>query len=520
MSFSVSDLSTGSFISDLSGTNGVAALFGGISLYYSATSGATWTEVLNVPNTQFSYIGISGANAVAMGSLSSSFEPTIYYSTNSGVTWNLYTSGPFSGISVTRISGSISGTNVLCIVEDTTSVVNVFFSTNGGNTWNSSQESSSPISVSSAIFIGPDISGSNAIFCIDNTTNNNIYISSDGGANFNIILSLQSSTAGFNVNSVSISGLNALIAAFNGTIGLGLIYASTNGGATWGGPVVTATNIIFFQSDINGSVGFVGGIDSGTAAAVMYSTTNSGTTWTPVTLSGTNYTNFSSISGSGINGLAAVGNVGGDGVLFITTDSGANWTQSTTLAANSINTVSLSNINGIAGTFNGIYYTSTPLCYEKNTLILVLENEEEVYKKVSELKVGDMVKTYKHGYKKIKLIKSFIYNTTNITRLKRCMYKMIDHDVVVTGKHGILVDELSEIEIKNIKKCRIIPRNIDDKQVLPACASDKFEKITDIFEFELWHFVLENDDESKNYGIYITDGILSESCSEKAFLNK
>jgi hypothetical protein len=30
---------------------------------------------------------------------------------------------------------------------------------------------------------------------------------------------------------------------------------------------------------------------------------------------------------------------------------------------------------------------------------------------------------------------------------------------------------------------------------------------------------LENDDESRNYGIYITDGILSESCSEKTFLN-
>ena len=117
------------------------------------------------------------------------------------------------------------------------------------------------------------------------------------------------------------------------------------------------------------------------------------------------------------------------------------------------------------------------------------------------------------------MIKSFEYNTSNITRLKRCMYKMKDHNVIVTGKHGLLVDKLTEEEIKNIKKCGIILRNIDDKQVLPACASDKFEKITDHFEFELWHFVLENGDFTKNYGIYITDGILSESCSEKAFLD-
>ena len=117
------------------------------------------------------------------------------------------------------------------------------------------------------------------------------------------------------------------------------------------------------------------------------------------------------------------------------------------------------------------------------------------------------------------MIKSFNYNTYNITRLKRCVYRMKEYDIIVTGKHGLLVDKLTTEEIKNIKKCGIILRNIDDKQVLPACASDKFEKITNIFDFELWHFVLENDDESRNYGIYITDGILSESCSEKTFLN-
>jgi hypothetical protein len=52
---------------------------------------------------------------------------------------------------------------------------------------------------------------------------------------------------------------------------------------------------------------------------------------------------------------------------------------------------------------------------------------------------------------------------------------------------------------------------------LPTCASDKFEKITDDIDFELWHFVLENEDIDKNYGVYINNGILSESCSEAAF---
>ena len=146
-----------------------------------------------------------------------------------------------------------------------------------------------------------------------------------------------------------------------------------------------------------------------------------------------------------------------------------------------------------------------------------MENDTEVYKKICELKVGDTVKTYKHGYKNIKLINSFKYNPAYTKRSKRLLYKMKDRDVIVTGKHGFLVDEVTTEEIENTKKCGTTIRYIDDKKVLPACASDKFEKITDDKDFELWHFVLENDDEFKNYGVYINDGILSESCSEAAF---
>jgi len=207
--------------------------------------------------------------------------------------------------------------------------------------------------------------------------------------------------------------------------------------------------------------------------------------------------------------------------IYRSINNGQNWVP-TNITTGNYNSISLYNYTAILGSVSGegVYYSLNTLCYEKNTLILVLENEFEVYKKICELKVGDIVKTYKHGYKKITYIKSFMYNTTNITRLKRCMYKMIGHDVIVTGKYGILVDEITEEEIIRTKKCGTTVRQIEDKQVLPVCASDKFEKIMDIFKFELWHFVLENDDETKNYGIYITDGILSESCSEKAFLNE
>jgi hypothetical protein len=100
------------------------------------------------------------------------------------------------------------------------------------------------------------------------------------------------------------------------------------------------------------------------------------------------------------------------------------------------------------------------------------------------------------------------------------LYKMKDRDVIVTGRHGILVDELTEEEIAKTKKCGTKIRYIEDKTVLPACASDKFERIISDQEYELWHFALESDDIHKNYGVYINDGILSESCSEAVITNQ
>jgi hypothetical protein len=220
--------------------------------------------------------------------------------------------------------------------------------------------------------------------------------------------------------------------------------------------------------------------------------------------------------------IGVAGSYSGLGI-YTTKNGGQTWTQNN-VTTGSFNSVSMdpSSLRAIAGglSANGIYYSSGPVCFEKNTLILVLENDNEVYRKVSTLNVGDYVKTYKKGYKKIKVIKSFTYNFENITRLKNSLFKMKDHDVIVTGRHGILVDELTEEEKNNVKECGTELRYIEDKIVLPACASDKFERIVSDKEYELWHFALENDDVNAVFGVYINDGILSESCSEAVITNQ
>ena len=157
-------------------------------------------------------------------------------------------------------------------------------------------------------------------------------------------------------------------------------------------------------------------------------------------------------------------------------------------------------------------------CYEANTLILILENNEEVYKKVSKLKVGDLVKTYKKGYKKIKLLHSFKYKPPSGIKGLNMLYKHKENGVILTGGHSILVDELTEQEkINNLKQCGF-NKTIEDKKLLLACSSDKFEKIDNGREYYLYHFSLETDDPKEHFGVYITDGILSESCPKDALL--
>ena len=486
MSFSASNISS-NYINSifLSGSNGIAGSGSNLGIFYTTNLGANWSSS-NIVTTNFDSVFLSGSNGIA-GSAS---NDGLYYSTNSGANW---TQSNIVGNNFYTVA--LSGTNA--IAASSVNDIGIYYSLDSGVTWIQSSRASGTFN--SVVLSGLNgIAGSNSGF--------GIYYTNNAGVTWT-----QSNIITNDFFSVFLSGTNAITGSYTGDG----IYYSTNSGQTWTQSNINSGDI--YSVVLSGSNGIAG---SGTNNNGIYYTTNSGVTWTKSSLASGNFVVAlsGSIAVATSSDWLAIGTGTG---IYKSTNSGQTWAGAG-VNSGAFNSLSLSGSRAIAGgsTNNGIYYASSSLCYEKNTLILVLENEVEVYKKICELKVGDIVKTYKHGYKKIKMIKSFNYHTYNITRLKRCVYRMKDHNVIVTGKHGILVDEITTEEIKNIKKCGIILRNIDDKQVLPACASDKFEKITDIFEFELWHFVLENDDESRNYGIYITDGILSESCSEKAFLNE
>ena len=164
--------------------------------------------------------------------------------------------------------------------------------------------------------------------------------------------------------------------------------------------------------------------------------------------------------------------------------------------------------------------TITAACFSEDTNILCLNlDSKEEYIPVKNLKRGDLVKTYLHGYRKINIIcKGILKN--NIRKFRDCMYKMkktdengLIDDLIITGGHSIMVDELTKEEHDitiNIWKLD----KVDNKYLLMAGISDKFEQIQGDKIFKYYHFSLENDGNPDNrYGVF-ANGVLVETPSE------
>jgi hypothetical protein len=181
------------------------------------------------------------------------------------------------------------------------------------------------------------------------------------------------------------------------------------------------------------------------------------------------------------------------------------------------------NTNSLANT---IYKGVTASCYNFDTKILCLNHLfEEEYIPIQNLKSGDLVKTYLHGYQRIDLIGKISF-TNNPSQWNQCMYKMekteengLLEDLIVTGGHSILLDEFTESEKEklNIFGVKEYAYKIDDKYLLLVSASDKFIKLTGSDIYTCYHFVLEtNGNDDKQFGIW-ANGILTETTSKNYF---
>ena len=165
---------------------------------------------------------------------------------------------------------------------------------------------------------------------------------------------------------------------------------------------------------------------------------------------------------------------------------------------------------GTSPTFN--YFSAS--CYNINTLILTLKDNQEQYIKIQDLKKNDLIKTYKNGYRPIKLIgKNSFVNNPSI--FHSCMYYY--NDLFITGGHSILVDEIDN-KPKEYELWYNNKNKIEDKYLKLCCDDERFIKINSNDEFTVFHLVLEGDE--KQYGIYVNEGLLSETTTENNFHNQ
>ena len=163
-------------------------------------------------------------------------------------------------------------------------------------------------------------------------------------------------------------------------------------------------------------------------------------------------------------------------------------------------------------------------CFNEGTKILALDkNLNEEYISIQNLQKGDLVKTYLHGYRKITSIgKGKMRNDQN--KWDKCMYKLektesngLIEDLIITGGHSILVDDLKNYKEENDTLFGGLSPKIDDKYLLLASVSTDFIKVKDMNIYTYYHLTLENNgNDDERFGIW-ANGMLTETPSKKQF---
>jgi hypothetical protein len=161
------------------------------------------------------------------------------------------------------------------------------------------------------------------------------------------------------------------------------------------------------------------------------------------------------------------------------------------------------------------------VCFLEGTKILCSINDNEVYLPIESIEQGTLVKTFKNGYIPITDIGSGkLYNSGTGVRSKNGLYVYrkekynLTEDLIITGCHSILVNEISDSERNDIKKLFGKIFVTDDLYRLMACVDTQSEVYTHEGVCTIWNFALENDNFYGNYGVF-ANGILVESCSQR-----
>ena len=185
----------------------------------------------------------------------------------------------------------------------------------------------------------------------------------------------------------------------------------------------------------------------------------------------------------------------------------ANWKS----ASNSTGTSSQAGVYNEGDVLNsdGEYYLYPEgvICFGKGSMIQC----EGGSVPVEELKVGTLVKTLKHGYKAITLMgTSTIRNRGGSERIRDRLYVYPKENLILTGGHSVLLDDVSGDQLERIKKSFGGVFFTEGKLLLLAMDDERAEPYLTKGIFPIYNFVLEAPNENTNYGVF-ANGKLVES---------
>lgn len=180
---------------------------------------------------------------------------------------------------------------------------------------------------------------------------------------------------------------------------------------------------------------------------------------------------------------------------------------------------------GSAGAISSGLHTTqpgapTPICFKEGSQILCLVDGVEQYIPIETMRPGTLVKTALDGYKPVAVIGfSKVYNPGNGTKsmhhLVKCTpakYPELTTDLVLTGAHAVLVDDISDKQRADLQELMGDIYVTNKKYRLMACLDDRSESYDVEGLFTIWHFALEHEKYTWNYGVY-ANGLLVETTS-------
>ena len=188
--------------------------------------------------------------------------------------------------------------------------------------------------------------------------------------------------------------------------------------------------------------------------------------------------------------------------------------------------VAINDNNYSIASSNGLYYTPTALCLNHDTKILCWTAEGEKYVPVQDLREGDLVKSYLHGFRKIQCIgKNTMINNPKHWNLS--MWKMektdsndLIEDLTVLGGHSLLVDSLSEEIKEKYKENNCFDGQfptIDGKLLLLTGFNESFVQLKDTNVYTYYQLTLDNEGVlDRRFGVW-ANGVLVETPTEEQF---